>query len=58
MGKYRLKKPVVFLKGNKVVAYTHPAELVTLDDDVAAKLGDKVERLGQSETKKVVVEKQ
>lgn len=46
MGKYRVLEPVVFPKGSKVIQYIRPADLVDIDDEVAATLGDKVERRG------------
>ena len=49
MGKYRILKPVTFLKGNKVVRYRKPStDAVNLDDAVAKKLGDKVRAVGEA----------
>lgn len=55
MNKYKILKPLAFLRGNKVIHYLRPAELVPLEDDEAAELGDKVEKQGTPE--KVVDEK-
>lgn len=49
MSKYRINEPVTYLEGNKVVMHQRPADLVKIDDAVAAKLGDSVERRGEAE---------
>lgn len=51
MGKYRVKEPVTYVEGKRVVMHIRPAEFVTIDDDVARKLGDKVESMDQPESK-------
>lgn len=43
MGKYHVKEPVAYIEGHKVVHHLQPREFVTIDDAVAAKLGDAVE---------------
>lgn len=50
MSKYRIKEPVTYVEGKKVVMHKRPAELVTIDDDVARKLGDSVELMGQPDS--------
>ena len=47
MGKYRVLEPVAYVEGNKVVHHIQPVENWTIDDDVAAKLGDAVEPMGK-----------
>lgn len=49
MGKYRVLEPVTYVEGKAVIMHKRPADVVTIDDDVAKKLGDKVQRLGQPE---------
>lgn len=46
MGKYRVKEPVAYIEGKKVVHHVRPADLVKIDDRTAAKLGDAVEARG------------
>lgn len=47
MGKYNVTAPVVYLEGNKVIHYLKPSrEPVKIEDSVAAKLGDKVSKVG------------
>ena len=47
MGKYRVVKPTSYVQGSKVVFHTKPSvEAINIDDAVAGKLGDAVERVG------------
>lgn len=49
MGKYRVLEPCKYQSGNKTIVHTRGSredEIVSIDDAVAAKLGDKVQRLG------------
>jgi hypothetical protein len=51
MGKYRVTAPVSYLSGKKVVRYSRPHnEVVEIDDAVAKKLGDRVEKVGNSDS--------
>lgn len=43
--KYRVLEPVTFLQGNKVIQ-SGPVETLRIDDAVAEKLGDKVQKHG------------
>lgn len=43
---YRVKEPVTYLDGKKVVMHTGPAAHAKIEDSVASKLGDRVQRLG------------
>lgn len=45
MGKYRVLEPVTYVEGNKAIMHLREAVNVTIDDSVAAKLGDKVRRV-------------
>lgn len=49
MPKYRILEKVAYVKGNKAVTHNEGEDLVKLDADVAAELGDKVELRGESE---------
>ena len=48
MGKYKVTTPgTTYVKGSKVIFHTKASEEpVDIDDDVAGKLGDAVERVG------------
>lgn len=50
MGKYRVTAPVSYLEGKKVKHFTRAHnDVVEIEDSVAKKLGDKVERIGSGE---------
>jgi hypothetical protein len=57
MGKYRVKEPVAYVEGNKVVHHLRPAEFVTIDDKTAGELGDAVEPMDKPKAAPKAAEK-
>lgn len=46
MGTYRIEKPCVFVQDGKAIRCNRTGTIITIDDRVAADLGDKVTQLG------------